>query len=191
VKWAPTRNAPPASAKILGENLAKAEAETNALAAEQEEIRSALADLVAEPERFVEAQARLRDIEALLPAKLRTVEAIRNAIPAAENRERRERIAAEIEEEARKSSRLQRGLEARYTKAAEAFAEVCRDIQADADRLRHLRALADTANPRVPVTYRSAEHALRYDKFAASNGLKGLTAGLTVRAWDGSTLFNS
>jgi hypothetical protein len=32
---------------------------------------------------------------------------------------------------------------------------------------------------------------LRYDKFAGSNGLKGLTEGLTVRAWDGSTLFAS
>jgi DNA repair exonuclease SbcCD ATPase subunit len=191
VKWAPTRNSPPASARLLGENLAKAEAETNALATEQEEIRSALADLVAEPERFVQAQARLRDIEALLPAKLRTVEAIRNAIPVAEDRERRDRIEAEIEEGAAKSAKLQRGLEARYTKAAEAFAEVCREIQADSDRLRSARLTADTVKPRLPVTYRSAEMALRYDKFAGSNGLKSLTEGVIVRAWDGGTLFQA
>jgi hypothetical protein len=176
---------------MLRANLAKADAEVAELTAEHDEIQAALADLAAEPDRFVEAQNKLRELEVIRPSKQRTADAIRQAIPIAEGRERRERIAVEIDEAKRNSAKLQRGLEARYTKAAEAFAEVCRDIQADVDRLRHLKAVADTANPRLPVPFRSAEMTLRYDKFAGSNGLKGLTEGLTVRAWDGSTLFAS
>lgn len=192
MRWAPTRNAPPASAQHLRDNLTKVEAEANTLAAEKEEIQTALSALVGEPDRFVDAQVRLREIEALLPSKRRTVEAIREAIPVAEGREHYERIATEIDEQARKSAKLQRGLEARYTKAAEAFAEVCREIQADADRWRSLRALADTASPRVPVPHLSAEWALRFDKFRSKHsGLISVCEDLTVRAWDGSALFRS
>jgi hypothetical protein len=192
VKWAPTRNAPPASAQHLSDNLAKELAVTDALTAEKEEIAAALPDLILEPDRFVAAQTRLREIEALLPSKLQTVDAIRNAIPLAQERERAEAIAAEIAEHARQSAKVQRGLEARYTKAAEAFAEVCREIQADADRLRILRLSADTVKPRVPIRHQSAEWALRYARFASqSTGLKSVVEGLIVRAWDGSTLFSA
>lgn len=184
------RNAPPASAQHLRDRLAEAEREANALSAEQEEIRGALPALIAEPDRFVEAQERLRELEVLIPSKRQTLEAIGNAIPDAEGRERRDRIAAEIDEQARQSLKFQRGLEARYTKVAEAFAEVCREIQADADKWRSLRMSADTVKPRLPVRQRSAEWALRYDRFASEHtGLKSLTEGLIVRAWDGSALF--
>lgn len=191
MRWAPTRNAPPASAQHLRDNFAKAEAEVAALAAEQEEIQAALADLAGEPDRFVQAQNRLRELEVLVPSKRRTADAIAKAIPVAEERERREGIEAEIQEQARQSAKFQRGLEARYTRAAEAFAEVCREIQADADRWRQLRARAECVTPRVPVPHHNAEHDLRYGKFATSNGLKGLTEDLTVRAWTGEALFRS
>jgi DNA repair exonuclease SbcCD ATPase subunit len=191
MRWAPTRNAPPASAEHLAANLATEEAAADALAAEQEEIRRALTDLVAEPDRFVEAQDRLREIEALLPSKRRTVDAIRQAIPLAEERERIGRIAAEIDEQARQTEKLKRNLEARYTKAATAYAEVCRDIKADADRWRSLRMSADTTKPRVPVNHFNAEMALRYDKFASEHsGLKSLIDDVIVRAWDGTVIFN-
>lgn len=190
MKWAPARNAPPASAQHLRENLEKAEAAATALTAELNEINAALPELMCEPDRFVEAQNRLREIEALLPPKRQTVEAIRQAIPLAEERERGERIAGEVEEQARQSAKFQRGLEARYTKAAEAFAEVCREIQADDDAWRQLRMAADTVKPRVPVPHRSAEWALRYDRFASEHsGLKSVTNDLVVRAWDGRILF--
>ena len=192
MKWAPSRNAPPASAQQLRNSLAPLEAEVNELTGELEEIKAASPGLVAEPDKLVAAKRRARDIEALLPAKLQTVAEIRAAIPDAEMRERCDRIAAKVDEQARKSAKLQRNLEARYTKAAETFAEVCREIQADADQWRGLRAEADTVRPRVPVPHRSAETALRFDRFASPNsGLKSVIDDLTVRAWDGSTLFRS
>lgn len=192
MKWAPSRNAAPASSDMLRASKEKKLAVIAALVAEDAEINEALPLLVNEPARAAEAELRLREIAVILPCERRALDAIEKAIPEAEDRERRERIQAEIEEQARKTARLQRGLEARYTKAAEAFAEVCREIQADADRWRYLRALADTVSPRVPVRHQSAEGALRFDKFASSHsGLKSLTEDLTVRAWNGDTLFRS
>ena len=68
---------------------------------------------------------------------------------------------------------------------------MCREIRTDINRLRQLRALADTVSPRVPVQYQSAETALRHHRFANThNGLKGLTEGVIVRAWNGETLFD-
>jgi hypothetical protein len=167
-------------------------ADIAALVAEDAEINDALPLLVNEPTRAAEAEFRLREIAVLLPCERRALEAIEKAIPDAEDRERRERIQVEIDEQARKSARLQRGLEARYTKAAEAFAEVCREIQADREAWSHLRLNADTVKPRVPTPHKTAEMELRYDKFASPNyGLKSVTEDLTVRAWDGSTLFRS
>lgn len=192
MSWAPARNAAPATSAMIIANLAKGEAELRALEDEGREIEEALPGLVAEPDRYVEAENRLREIGVLVPSKRCTIAAIREAIPVAEERERREVIQAQVDEQARQSAKLQRGLEARYTKAAEAFAEVCREIQADADNWRQLRARADTVKPRVPTPHDTAEMSLRYAKFASPNyGLKSVTEDLTVRAWDGSVLFQS
>jgi hypothetical protein len=167
-------------------------ADIAALVAEDAEINDALPLLVNEPTRAAEAEFRLREIAVLLPCERRALEAIEKAIPEAEERERRDHFQAELDERVRQSDRLQRDLEARYTKAAAAFADVCREIQADADAWRGLRAGADCFKPRVPTPQKTAEMGLRYDKFANPNyGLKSVTEDLTVRAWDGSILFRS
>lgn len=190
--WAPARNAAPATSAQLRASKEKKLADIAALIAEEAEISEALPLLVNEPHRAAEGEMRLRDIAVLLPCEKRALEAIEKAIPAAEDRERREAIQAQIDEQVRQSAKLQRGLESRYTKAAEAFAEVCREMQADADNWRQLRARADTVSPRLPTPHKTAEMALRYDKFANPNyGLKSVTEDLTVRAWDGSVLFQS
>jgi hypothetical protein len=140
---------------------------------------------------YEDVEARACELRFLIPTKRDTLARIEKAIPAAAERDRRKRIEAEIEDQALKSAKLQRGLEARYTKAAEAFAEVCREVAADADRWRSARLSADTVSPRLPVPYRSAEMALRYEKFSTPNGLESVTEGLTIRAWDGNILFRS
>src|SRR5688572_9184034 len=101
---------------MLRVNLAKEESALGALESERLEIEEALPNLVPEPERYVEAQDRLREIEVLLPSKRRTVDAIREAIPAAEDREERHALEAQIAERAKKSAKLRRDLRARYNK---------------------------------------------------------------------------
>lgn len=191
MRWAPARNAAPATSDQLRASKDKKLADIAALAAEELEISEALPLLVNEPARAAEGELRLRDIAILLPCERRALEAIEKAIPEAEDRERRTGIQAQIDEQARKSARTQRGLEARYTKAAEAFAEVCREIKADAEAWAHLKLVADTVQPRLPTPHQTAEMGLRYEKFAGSNGLKSVTEDLTVRAWNGDMLFRS
>ena len=190
MKWAPAKNAPPASAEHLRNNLANEEAAANALAAEQAEIEAAQPALVGEPNRYVEAQVRLREIEALLPSKRRTVDAIRQAIPAAEKREEKERLRAQIAEQQRKSAKLRRDLKARYAKAVGPFVEVLRDIKADEDAWRFLKVVAQGL--REPVDGNGAEWSLRLEAGAANGGSwwQGtVTDDLTVRDWDGRILF--
>lgn len=187
MKWAPTRNAAPASSDMLRANLAKEEAALRSLLDEQQEITEALPHLVAEPERSLEAQARLRDIAMLVPPKSRTIDAIREAIPVAEKREETERVQAQIDERLRKSAKLRRNLEARYTKAAEEFAQVIREMREDEQERGRLYLVGRPLGLNDPG--QSAESALRYERFASTHsGLKSLTDGVRVLAWDGRRL---
>lgn len=190
MKWAPTRNAAPASSDLLRANLAKEEATLASLESEQPEIEEALPGLVPEPDRYVEAQARLREIEVLLPPKRRTVEAIREAIPAAEAREERERFRTRVAEHERKSAKLGRDLKARYSKAAEAFAEMLRDIKADEDEWRNIRAVA--SGMREPISGHSAQWSLRLESRPNNGGsswMGSVTDDVVVRTLDGRVLF--
>ena len=184
------KNAPPATASALEARAAELRDTVESDTRKREQLESDMPHAVADAVAYGSLRDEIDRLDASLRSDSKALVLIEAQIPVAQQRERRERVIAEVDEAARRSAKLQRGLEARYSKAAEAFAEVCRDIQADADKLRSLRALADTVSPRVPVRHRSAEMALRFDKFANShNGLKGLTEGLTVRAWNGESLF--
>lgn len=184
MRWAPTRNTPPASSQQLRDAGAKEEAAIEALRAEDREIREALPLLLNEPTRYAEGDARLREIEALLPSKRRTLEAITRAIPEAERREDQERRQVEVDERQRKSGKLRRDLKTRYTRAAEAFAEVLRDIQEDNSEWHRLQLVTRGLN--IGDT---AEHALRREFASASTGLTSLTEDVIVRDWTGRPIF--
>lgn len=184
------KNAQPATAATLEARATELRATIECATLRREKLENDMPRAVADATAFGSLRDEMDRLDVALRSDRRALILIEAQIPVAEARARRERIMAEVDEGARRSIKLQRGLEARYKKAAEAFADICREIKADADQLGHLRALGDTVTPRVPVQYQTAETALRHQRFASPhNGLKGLTEGVIVRAWNGETLF--
>lgn len=182
------RTTPPATAAQLEAEAGQRRTKLAAMRSERDGLAARITDLVGDA-CHGPAEARLAELEALIPVEGKVLARIEAAIPTAEHRERRQRIEAEIEEQARKSAKLSRGLAARYTKAAEAYAEVCRDIQADSDRWRQLNALADTVSPRAPVPHHTAEWAAHVEGGAVGRPQGGsVTEGLDVWSWDKLTL---
>ena len=170
---------------MLRANLAKGEAELHALESEGREIEEALPGLVAEPDRYVEAEKRLHEIGVLVPSKGRTVATIREAIPEAEEREEREALEKQVAEQAKKTTKLKRDVRARYNKAAEAYAAVLAEIKADKDECSRLKLVGSLKRPRVPC-HHDAEWSLRPE----SNSWRGsVTDGVVVRDFDGRILF--
>jgi hypothetical protein len=185
VKW-PARNSRPPSATALRASLAEAEAQLAPLEREYAEINGALVDLLGDPARSSDVQARLAELEALLPIKRRAVEAIRRAIPDAEKREEREAFRAEVAALTERTAKFKRGLPERYNAAAEAFAAVLRDMDANAEEWRQLNFRAQQFGE---PTGEDAERDLRRDLPINARGWSRIWADLDLPAWDGSLLF--
>jgi hypothetical protein len=186
VKWRPARNAPPPSAGDLRNGLAEAEAQLRALEEERAEIHGAIVDLVGDPGRASEAQDRLAEVEALIPVRRRTIETIRQAIPAAEERQARDGFRAEVAALNARTAQLKRNLSERFNAAAEAFAAVLREMEANAEEWRQVNARAQIIGEPVGE---DAERELRRDLPINRGGWSRIWADLDVPAWDGSLLF--
>jgi hypothetical protein len=87
MRWT-RKNAAPVTADALDTKATESRGQKVELECERDEIVSALPDLVSEPERALEAETRLREIEAELPHKRRALALIEAAMPEAERREK-------------------------------------------------------------------------------------------------------
>lgn len=184
--WKPARNAPLPSADDLRASFATGERKLAADEAEAAEIVEALPGLVGDPERTAQAEARLAELEALLPIERRKLEMIRKAIPAAENRGMLERIRAERTALETRTARLKRNLPERYDRAVEALAAVLRDMVGNADDWQRINGVGASLGEPAGL---DAERELRATLPVNAKGWSRLWADLDIPRWDGSLAF--
>ena len=123
-------SAPASASKLRTEAAAVRESIAN-LTAERDEIESTLPDLVGDPVTRREAEDRLATVNAELGRDRRTATLIEAAIPAAEDRERREAFARRKTDLERRTEKLKRGLDRRWNTAAAELAKVATEIEAN------------------------------------------------------------
>ena len=192
MSWARRQNAPAPTDAQLRTSAEIISAEVEALSGEAANIRDILPQLITDPIHWGNAESRLRDIEALLPTKRRTLEAIRAEIPRAERRVELEELEVKRADLDRRTAKLSVGLRDRYNRAAAQFAAILEEMDANATEWERLRMRADGLFG-VRIAGEDAETRLRKDlgqsgRMGAS-GWQSLHQTACVLAWDGSTLF--
>jgi hypothetical protein len=188
------KNAPLPTVEILQTEAAELKSRIAASVAEVAYIDGEMPNMIGDPAQRREAEDRRAALEAQIGTDRRTLALIEEAIPAAKRRDKRAAVEADKAEQERRTNKLCRSLEARYTAAAEAFAAVLHDIKADANAWEALNYRARELG--VPTGV-SAEERLR-QRFATPIGNYNTSGGFTslwrkviVLAWDGSRLFDS
>jgi hypothetical protein len=192
VRWRPARNAPLPSADDLRASVASAERQLRALEVERTEIVEALPALATDPQRTGQAEARMAELDALIPIKRRTLENIAKAIPAAENRSMLDRIRAERTALETRTAKLKRGLPERYNRAAEAFAQVLREMADNTEEWRRVNlsagALGEGNGEGAELSLRR-EIGLRPSAGGMPGGWASLCDDIEVRDWNGRLIF--
>lgn len=190
--WKPARNAPLPSADDLRASAVSTERQATALEAERAEIVEVLPDLANDPERTAEAEARLAELDALIPVKRRTLDNIRKAIPAAENRGMRGRLRAERAALEARTAKLKRGLAERYDRSAKEFAAVLRDLEQNADDWQRVnltgRPLGERDGEAVEMQLRR-KLGMRPGGGGMPGGWVSLCDDIEVRDWAGKLIF--
>lgn len=190
--WSPRKNAPAPTVEDLRASADTVRREMEAMSAEAENIRQVLPELVTDPAYAAKAEARLRELDVLLPSKSRALADIEAAIPKAERVEELTALEAERLELDRRTAKLTVGLRDRYERAATQFASVLADMGENATEWAHLRLRAEGSFG-VRIAGQDAETRLRTG--VVPSGPMGwvdwssLHETALVTTWDGRTLF--
>ena len=171
----------------LADRRASILAEIGALEQQERQDDDALAGL---PADYESVEARLTATRASLITKRGLLARIEKAIPEAAKEEKIAKAKADFADLDRKTAKLCRTLEARYTAAATALADVLADMQGNEDEWRrtnlHLHDLGLPAG-------KPAEHRVRTgvigDPMARLLGTANLPMHALVVGWDGKPLF--
>lgn len=192
--WAARKNAPAPTAANLRNSGENARSEIKALSDEAENIHYVLPQLVTDPGHAAKAESRLRDIEALLPTKHRTLELIESEIPKADRREQLDELEAERLKLERTTVKLMVGLPDRFERAAAQYATVLAEMGNNATQWGQLRMRADAVFG-VKIAGQDAEARLRAGLVrrgamgSAGEDWRSLHEEALVEAWDGRVLF--
>jgi DNA repair exonuclease SbcCD ATPase subunit len=182
-----TRSTPPRTAAQLKASEAALKVEIPALEDEERDVQAALADLVGDP-AYEDVEARARELRFVIPTKRDTLARIQAAIPKAEKREELEAYKVDVADLERRTNKAARTIEARYTAAAGALADVLKEMAENelawsriGDRARDL-GIDGTVGHNV-------EFRLRREFTCGIRGFQSLHTTAKVDGWNGRPLF--
>jgi DNA repair exonuclease SbcCD ATPase subunit len=177
-----TRSTPPATAAQLSASADALQTEIAALEAEERDANAALAELVGDP-AYREVEARVRELRYLVPSKRDVLARIQAAIPAAEQRERRQAFCDKRADLERRTAKLARKATREYAELAGALADLLHEL--DANEREHA-ALSCDGRELGEQLGRNAEYRARGDLPAArSLGVyRSVLREAQIPAWD-------